>query len=113
MLMIKKYWAYIVFAFAVLIFIASVFYKKGKNTNEKFVELKVKTFERPIGWGYDITVNDTSAIHQDIIPGIPGRKGFATKEDAEKIGNLVLEKIKNKKLPSVTLQELDSFKIAK
>ena len=113
MLMIKKYWAIIVFAFAVLIFIASVVYKKEKNTNEKFVELKVKTFESPIGWGYDITLNDTSAIHQDIIPGIPGRKGFATKEDAEKIGNLVLEKIKNKKLPSVTLQELDSFKITK
>ena len=35
------------------------------------------------------------------------------KEEAEKIGNLVLEKIKNKKLPSITLQELDSFKITK
>lgn len=113
MSMIKKYWAYIVFAFAVLIFIASVFYKNGKNTNGRFVDLKVKTYQSPLGWGYDITVNDSSTIHQDIIPGIPGRKGFATKEDAEKIGNLVLEKIINKKLPSVTLQELDSFKIAK
>ncbi len=111
--MIKKYWVYIVFAFAVLIFIASVFYKKGKNTNAKFVDLKVKTFQSPIGWGYDITVNDSSTIHQDIIPGIPGRRGFATKEEAEKIGNLVLEKIKNKKLQTSTLQELDSFKITK
>jgi len=50
---------------------------------------------------------------KDLIPGIAGRKGFATKEDAEKIGNLVLEKIKNKKMPTVSLQDLEDFKISK
>jgi len=113
MQMIKKYWIYIVFAIAVLVFIFSKFSKNSNIAKQGKVELKVKTYQTPIGWGYDITANDTSLIHQDIIPGIQGKKGFATKEDAEKIGNLVLEKITNKKLPSVTLQELDSFKIIK
>lgn len=111
--MIKKNWVYIVFAIAILVFIFSKFYRKSNYYSKGKVELEVKTYKTDIGWGYDITANDTSMIHQDIIPGIAGRKGFATKEDAEKIGNLVIEKIKNKKLPSITLRELDSFKIVK
>ncbi len=112
MQMIKKNWVYIVFAFAIIVFIISNIYN-NKHADKSKVELKVKTYKTDIGWGYDITANDTSLIHQNIIPGVAGRKGFATKEDAEKIGNLVIEKIKNKKLPSITLQELDSFKITK
>ncbi|HEX3024286.1 MAG TPA: DUF4907 domain-containing protein [Chitinophagaceae bacterium] len=111
--MIKKNWVYIVFAIAILVFIFSKFYRKNNHYNNGNVELKVKTYKTDIGWGYDITANDTSLIHQNIIPGIAGRKGFATKEDAEKIGNLVIKKIKNKKLPAITLRELDSFKIVK
>ena len=82
--MIKKNWVYIVFIIAVLVFILSKLYKKNNYYDKGKVELEVKTYKTDIGWGYDITANDTSLIHQNIIPGIAGRKGFATKEDAEK-----------------------------
>jgi hypothetical protein len=108
---IKKNWIYILFTVSILVFGISRFFKDDYKAGK--VELKVKTFQSQIGWGYDITANDTSLIHQDLIPGIAGRKGFATKEDAEKIGNLVLEKIKNKKMPTVSLQDLEDFKISK
>jgi hypothetical protein len=109
--MIKKNWVYIVFAISVLIFLGLKVYKSNNHNGQ--VELKVKTFHTDIGWGYDITANDTSLIHQDLIPGIEGRKGFNSKAEAEKVGTLVIEKIKNKKLPTVTLQELDDLKITK
>jgi len=108
MQMIKKNWAIVLFAISILLFISTKVYKHYHQNN---FEPTVKTFHTPLGWGYDIYLNDSSGIHQQEIPGLVGRKGFDTEEDAKKIGNLVLDKIKNKKLPSVTLKELDSLKI--
>jgi len=112
MQMIKKYWIYLVFIISLLVFIVSSIYKKKeKNTDQKRFAISVRTFKTEIGWGYDILVNDSSMIHQDIIPGVQGKKGFNSEEDAAKIGNLVLEKIKQKRLPSITLQELKDYQI--
>ena len=112
MQMIKKYWIYLVFIISLLVFIVSSIYKKKeKNTDQKRFAISVRTFKTEIGWGYDILVNDSSMIHQDIVPGVQGKKGFNSEEDAAKIGNLVLEKIKQKRLPSITLQELKDYQI--
>ena len=112
MQMIKKYWIYLVFIISLLVFIVSSIYKKKeKNTDQKRFAISVRTFKTEIGWGYDILVNDSSMIHQDIIPGVQGKKGFNSEEDAAKIGNLVIEKIKQKRLPSITLQELKDYQI--
>ena len=105
---IKKNWAILLFAISVLVFFSSKIYRHYQQKN---IEPTVKTFHTPLGWGYDIYLNDSSGIHQQEIPGLTGRKGFDKEEDAKKIGDLVLDKIKNKKLPSVTLKELDSLKI--
>ena len=105
---IKKNWAVLLFGISVLLFIGTRVYR---YYHEKVQEPTVKTFHSPLGWGYNIYLNDSSGIHQQEIPGLVGRKGFETEEDAKKIGNLVLDKIKHKKLPSVTLKELDSLNI--
>ncbi len=109
MQMIKKYWAYILLAFSIVLLI----YKKGiEKANSVY---SVKTFKTNTGWGYDVLVKDTVFIHQENIPGISGNNGFATKEDAEKVGNLVAHKmqITHTDLPQITIQELDSLKITK
>ena len=104
---IKKNWVYILFAFAVLFFVYKKYIYRPHN------QIKVITFQTSLGWGYNITVNDSVVIHQNVIPGIQGNKGFAKQNDAAKVGNLVLDKIKNKQLPLITLRELDSLRIEK
>ncbi|MES2004023.1 MAG: DUF4907 domain-containing protein [Bacteroidota bacterium] len=109
--MIKKNWIYLLFALSVALFAYSRLNKTGNHAGE--VKVSVKTFQSAGGWGYDIYTNDSVYIHQENIPALEGHEGFATKEDAEKIGNLAMSKMKHSKLPVITLQELDSCGISK
>lgn len=62
------------------------------------------------GFGYDILINGDTVIHQPFIPGLPGNRSFKTKEDASKIADLVIKKIKKNQMPpSVIKAELDSL----
>lgn len=63
-------------------------------------------------WGYDIYTNLKVTIHQPIIPGRPINEGFKTKEDAEKVAKLVIEKMKKGEMPpTVTQEELKNLGI--
>src|SRR3954471_20032443 len=42
------------------------------------------------GWGYKVNVGAKTRIYQDIIPTIQGRHVFQTKEDAQKVGDLMM-----------------------
>jgi len=103
--LIKKNWVYILFAFSLLVFIAT---KLIHTDSRKGISLK--TIRNKTGWGYQILVNDSLYINQEYIPTIEGYKAFATENDAEKVGQLMINKMKRnyKMLPSVTIQELDS-----
>jgi len=66
------------------------------------------------GWGYDIMFSGSTYIHQTNVPAISGTRGFNSKEDAQKVADLVISKIKKSSMPpSITLKELDSLKIIK
>jgi hypothetical protein len=75
--------------------------------------VELKTYKDSIGWGYDIYLNGKKAIHQPLIPAVPGKQPFANEGDAKKAGNLVVFKIKHNLMPpAVSVQELDSLHIA-
>lgn len=106
---IKKNWVYALLGFAILLFIVRKVIPQNEN-------IQVKTFQTASGWGYDIIKDDKIYIHQEIIPAVEGFKSFSSKKEAEKVGNLVLQKIKNKEgggLPQVTVEEIDSLQIKK
>ena len=106
---IKKNWVYVLLGFAILFFIC-------RKVIPQQDHILLKTFQTSTGWGYDIIKDDKVYIHQEIIPAIEGFKSFSTKEEAEKVGNLVIQKIKNKEgggLPQVTREEIDSLQISK
>jgi hypothetical protein len=110
--MIKNNWVYLLFAFAVVLFIVTRFTRGEKNDGK--IRISVNTFHTDLGWGYDVLTNDSVYIHQEYIPAIQGRKGFASETEARKIGNLVMQKIKHRdQLPQITLRELDSSGIIK
>lgn len=79
--------------------------------------ITVQVFENtapagPAGFGYDLLSDGQPVIHQPHIPAIAGAKGFASKEDALKAGQLMKAKIEKGILPpSLSLRELDSLRI--
>ena len=47
------------------------------------------------------------------MPAVPGKRGFRTAADAMLVGNLVVKKITENKMPTITLHELDSMSLYK
>ena len=75
-------------------------------------EITFKTFALNGGWGYDLYVDDKRTIHQPIVPAVAGNDAFATEEDAKKIGELAVFKMRSTgSFPTITIQELDSLGI--
>jgi len=63
----------------------------NSNINASF---QVKAFKGENGWGYDIYENGKLSIHQPNIPALPGNNGYTTEAEAQKNGELTVEKIK-------------------
>jgi len=70
---------------------------------------KIDVFKSGQGWGYDILIEDKPYIHQPFMPAIEGQVPFRDKQSARETGKLVVRKLKNHKIPSVTKEELDSI----
>ena len=68
-----------------------------------------RTFLTEYGWGYDILANDSLFIHQEAIPGIGGKKGFAMQRNAQLAAKLVIRKIKSGINPSLSKTELQEI----
>lgn len=68
---------------------------------------QIQVFSTPTGWGYDILANGKTLIHQPTIPGQSGVVGFASQEQAQRVGEWVVHKIQQTQaLPTLTNEEL-------
>lgn len=62
-------------------------------------------------WGYDIYVEGKRFIHQASKPGFPGNRGFDTQAQAQKVADLVIQKIKQGQMPpNVSVEEMKKLK---
>ncbi|NHF59582.1 DUF4907 domain-containing protein [Flavobacteriaceae bacterium TP-CH-4] len=57
-------------------------------------------------WGYQIHFDSKLLIQQDYIPAVNGKQYFTCREDAEKAGQLVVDKIRLNERPSISIEEL-------
>jgi len=65
-------------------------------------------------FGYDILVDGKLMIHQPNKPGMAGIRAFDTKQDAEKVAQLVIQKMKNGEMPpTVSSEEMIKLKVIK
>ena len=87
----------------VIISMAAVFFCCQSSPGVHY-DLRVMKHEQ--GWGYEIRKNNKPFLYQEYIPAIEGKMAFADKKSAKKTGRLVLSKLRNNKLPSVTKEEL-------
>jgi hypothetical protein len=86
---------------------------KAQQTQQGEEKIDLQCFQTEIGWGYKILVNNKTYINQPFIPVIPERKGFATREMAEKTGQIVVEKLKNHEKPIITVDDLKKCNVLK
>ena len=93
----------------VLLSCASLIFSCKNQTKPEFSEETFQLTDQ--SWGYKIYKNEISFIVQSNIPAISNEKGFQTKSDASKVGQLVVQKLNQKKMPTITINELDSLKI--
>ena len=62
------------------------------------------------GWGYLIRQQGRVIIDQPTIPVVPGQRSFATQQQAQRVGELVLTKMRAGHFPpTLSLSELDSL----
>lgn len=85
--------------------------KRSEPAREKLSELTLSTFKEDGKWGYMIVQRGKIIIRQDVIPAVPGNQYFSSKSQAEKVGSLTLQKIRNGEAPSINIRELDSLNI--
>jgi Domain of unknown function (DUF4907) len=104
---IRKTYSLIAIA-ALLISFAVIFFSKYKEQHQK-VFVYAEPVQTVYGWGYNIIAGGKVHIKQEYMPAVPGKRGFRSAADAMLIGNLVVEKITESKMPTITLHELDSM----
>ena len=78
--------------------------------NNLYKEAAIKAIILPLEdstFGYDIYLNGSVLIHQPSRPGLSGNIGFTKEDDALKVAELVIKKIRNNEMPpTVTIEEL-------
>jgi hypothetical protein len=100
--MIKKK-RLLVFALLIALILAAAAYATRGHS------YKIEVYKSGQGWGYDIFVKNRVYIHQPFIPVLEGQVPFNDRQSARKTGKLVIRKLKNHKIPSVTKEELKSI----
>ena len=63
------------------------------------------------GYGYTLSIDNKIVIKQDFIPSIQNIQPFCTSDEAQKVANLVKDKLIKKEHPSVKLCELEQLNI--
>ncbi len=109
--MLKKGLYLLVFLGIIIIYFSYRSYNHSKQYVPKD-KVKLEAFRSKDGWGYRIIKDGRTFINQSYIPAIPGNHVFPTEEDALRVGKLVLRKVKELEIPSITVHELDSLGIS-
>ena len=90
--------------FAILIGLAVLTVRQFYERQPRY---QVQVIKTPTGWGYQILNNEKLFIYQPTIPGQSGMVGFASPEQARRVGEWMAAKLKETKaLPSLTNDEL-------
>lgn len=84
---------------------------RNRQWKKDHILIELKPIQTAKGWGYNILTDGKVYIHQDIIPAIPGNRGFRTKEDALAVGKIVYDRLLSKQVPMVTAKEVHDMGI--
>jgi len=63
------------------------------------------------GFGYQIFSGDKLLVQQEFIPAVKGYQTFQSEKDAKKVANLVIEKIRQRTSPQISVDELKDLNV--
>ncbi|HVU55344.1 MAG TPA: DUF4907 domain-containing protein [Puia sp.] len=81
-------------------------FRQHSQYKKDHIFIEIKPIHTVKGWGYNIFTDGKIYIHQDIVPAIPTRMGFRTKEDAMAVGKKVYDRLVAGQMPMVTAEEV-------
>lgn len=77
-----------------LILVLGAFVVHNKTScSSGLYRLEVIGSQDGVGYGYQIYRKERVIILQPFVPAIPGKKGFLTKQEALRVGDLVMERL--------------------
>ena len=82
------------------------FIRPGEMGSRGDRQPELQTFQLEDGWGYQIVMNKKVLIYQPSIPAIDTLRSFPDEASARKIGSLVLERLRNNKDFSITIDDI-------
>lgn len=88
-----------------LFFYSKSLVKEKSMLNKSSYALQV--IEKDSLWIYEIYDKGNLFIRQEYIPAVKGKQVFTSKNDAEKIGNLVVTKLAKDEFPVISIADLD------
>lgn len=103
-----KYITTLLLALSVVLIYFIIIKTTFNNKTDSFITAVYKT---NTGYGYSISYNNKLLIKQDYIPAIQNNLSFCNFQDAQRVANLVKEKLSNKENPKISLSELKQLHI--
>ena len=73
--------------------------------------LRGKVIKLPNGFGYQIFSGEKLLVQQEFIPAVRGNQPFQSAKDAKKVAKLVIDKIRNRSSPQISIDELKEMEI--
>jgi hypothetical protein len=104
-----RYSKHTFFVLSVAAIISLLILFTAKKDNKKELVYTSRAFPCISGWGYEILVNGKLFIRQESIPVLSGDKGFDEKKQAEQTAQLIINKLKQGRPPTVTTFELQKI----
>lgn len=84
----------------------------NKSVTDKNQIFRSEIVDLNNGYGYQIMVGEKIVILQEYIPSFPGKQKFISKEQAQKVANLVLTKLEEGKSPVLLPSDLVELNIS-
>ncbi|QCX39222.1 DUF4907 domain-containing protein [Aureibaculum algae] len=101
---------FLIISFVILLTTIIVFFINKSNTFEPASKsYSIETFKIDDGWGYKILKDDKIFIKQNFIPAVKGNRPFVSEMEAYNTANLVIIRLDQNKLPTITIAELNSI----
>ncbi len=73
------------------------------------LELVVQRIGNRNAWMYSIYDGDVLLVRQELLPVLKGTQEIPSREVAQQLGTIVMEKIRSKKMPTITKDELQQI----
>ncbi|WP_117882728.1 DUF4907 domain-containing protein [Aureibaculum luteum] len=103
---------FLIISIVIILTALTVFlFKKNNNLDPVLKIYSIETFKVDKGWGYKVLKDNKIFIKQNFIPAVKGNRPFVSEMEAYNTANLVIIRLDQNKLPTITIADLNSIDV--